>query len=175
MGEVDHIHASPPCKGFPHANRNGGKNDIQNNKQTLLFIKAIKHFRPKTATFNNVPGLVLEDYKGYLQLVVENLLQMSYQVRIKVLTSSCYGDPQKRRQLILVAACGNCLLLERPPPTHGDGPGLILTMTCKDALHMFKKHPPSSSRSCGTVLIHDTHPALPTMWSSTPNSVQNSN
>jgi site-specific DNA-cytosine methylase len=65
VGEVNHIHASPPCKGFPRANRNEGKHDIQNNKQTLLFIKAIKHFRPKTATFKNVPGLVLEDYKGY--------------------------------------------------------------------------------------------------------------
>jgi hypothetical protein len=92
---------------------------------------------------------------------------MSYQVRVKVLTSSCYGDPQKRRRLILVAACGDCLLLERPPPTHGDGLGLILTMTYKDALHMFEKHPPSSSRSCGAVFIHDTHLAPPTTWSST--------
>jgi site-specific DNA-cytosine methylase len=32
VGEVDHIHASPPCKGFSRANRNGGKNDTQNNK-----------------------------------------------------------------------------------------------------------------------------------------------
>ncbi len=104
-----------------------------------------------------MPGLVLEDYKGYLQSVVENLLQMSYQVRVKVLTSSCYGDPQKRRRLILVAARGDCLLPEMPPPTHGDGPGLIPTMTCEDALHMFEKHPPSSSRSCGAVLVHDTH------------------
>ncbi len=84
VGEVDHIHASPPCKGFPCANCNRGKNDIQNNKQTLLFIKAIKHFCPKMAIFENVPRLVLEDYKGYLQSVVENLLQMSHQVRVKV-------------------------------------------------------------------------------------------
>lgn len=31
-GEVDHVHASPPCKGFSRANRNGGKNDMMNNK-----------------------------------------------------------------------------------------------------------------------------------------------
>lgn len=31
-GEVDHIHASPPCKGFSSANRNGGKDDLLNNK-----------------------------------------------------------------------------------------------------------------------------------------------
>lgn len=53
-------------------------------QQTLLFIKAIKHFRPKTASFENVPGLVLEDFKGYLQSVVANLLRMDYQVRVKL-------------------------------------------------------------------------------------------
>ena len=33
-GDVDHIHASPPCKGFSRANRSGGKgkNDMMNNK-----------------------------------------------------------------------------------------------------------------------------------------------
>jgi hypothetical protein len=54
VGKVNHIHASPPCKGFPCANCNKG--NIQNNKQTLLFIKAIKHFRPKTATFKKCAG-----------------------------------------------------------------------------------------------------------------------
>ena len=32
VGDVDHIHASPPCKGFSRANRNGGKDDMLNNK-----------------------------------------------------------------------------------------------------------------------------------------------
>jgi DNA (cytosine-5)-methyltransferase 1 len=122
-----------------------------------LFLKAIKHFRPKTATFENVPGLVLEDFKGYLQSVVADLLHLSYQVRVKVLTSSWYGDPQKRRRLILVAARSDCMLPEMPLPTHGDRPGLIPTMTCEDALKMFERHSPSSSKSCGAVLVHDTH------------------
>mmetsp|Transcript_38829 Transcript_38829/g.93413 ORF Transcript_38829/g.93413 Transcript_38829/m.93413 type:complete len:682 (-) Transcript_38829:36-2081(-) len=150
-GEVDHIHASPPCKGVSRANRNGGKDDMQNNKQTLLFFKAIKHFRPKTASFENVPGLVLEDHKWYLQSVVASLLQLSYQVRVKILTSSSYGDPQKRRRLILVAARSDCLLPTMPTPTHG--PELLPIKTCKDALQMFEQHDPASSKSSGTVLI----------------------
>eukprot|EP00957_Ditylum_brightwellii_P093040 7084338-Ditylum_brightwellii.AAC.1 len=55
-GEVDHIHASPPCKGFSRANRNGGANDWKNNKLSLQFVRAIKLFQPMTATFENVPG-----------------------------------------------------------------------------------------------------------------------
>lgn len=38
VGEVDHIHASPPCKGFSRANRNGGKNDMINNNVSLFKI-----------------------------------------------------------------------------------------------------------------------------------------
>lgn len=34
-GEVDHLHGSPPCKGFSRANRNGGKDDMTNNKVSL--------------------------------------------------------------------------------------------------------------------------------------------
>jgi site-specific DNA-cytosine methylase len=37
-GEVDHIHASPPCKGFSRANRNGGKDDSMNNKVRSWYI-----------------------------------------------------------------------------------------------------------------------------------------
>lgn len=103
-----------------------------------------------TATFENVPGLVLEDYRGYLQSVVSNLLHMSYQVRVKILTSSGYGDPQNRRRLILIAARWDCQLPDMPLPTHGIGPGLLPIKTCKDALEMFEKHTPSKS---GTALI----------------------
>ena len=152
-GEPDHIHWSPPCKGFSRANRNGGKDDEKNNKQTLLFIKAIKHFQPQTASYENVPGLVMPDYKRYLQFVVANLLHMSYQVRVQVLVSSDYGDPQKRRRLILFAARSDCILPTMPKPTHGIGGGLLPIKTCKDALHMLEKHTPSSSKSSGSILI----------------------
>ena len=89
----------------------------------------------------------MDDYKQYLKSAVASLLQMPYQVRAKVLTSSTYGDPQKRRRLILVAARSDCLLPAMPPPTHR--PGLLPIMTCKDALQMFEKHVPGSSRSYG--------------------------
>jgi len=152
-GEVDHIHASPPCKGFSRANRSGGKEDSRNNKQTLLIVKAIKHFKPKTVSFENVPGLFLDDFKGYLQFLVSSLLQMSYQLRVQILSSSSYGDPQKRRRLILLAARSDCILPTMPSPTHG--PGLFQVKTSGDALRLFEEHVPSSSHSSGAVRIGD--------------------
>jgi DNA (cytosine-5)-methyltransferase 1 len=117
----------------------------------LLFVKAIRHFRPKTATFENVPGLVLDEYKEYLQSVVANLLAMAYQVRVQILTASSYGDPQKRRRLIVIAARCDCLLPAMPSPTHGTG--LLPVKTCKDALCVLDGHAPTSSRSVGAILV----------------------
>lgn len=110
-----------------------------------------------TASFENVPGLVLEDFKGYLQSVVASLLQMGYQVRVRVLSACDYGDPQKRRRLILIAARSDCRLPDMPPPTHGHGPGLLPIKTAKDALAMFEQHNPvASSKSSGAVFINGT-------------------
>lgn len=126
------------------------KRGDHDSQQTLLFVKAIKHFKPKTATFENVPGLVLNDYKRYLQSVAASLLHMSYQVRVDVLNSSSYGDPQNRRRLILTAARGDCLLPKTPPCTHGYEPGLLPIKTCKDAIKIFERHTPAFSRPSGS-------------------------
>lgn len=124
------------------------------SKQTLLFMNAIKLFRPLTASFENVPGLVMEDFKGYLKSVVVSLLQIGYQVRVKVLSAEKYGDPQKRRRLILLAARNDCTLPEMPEPSHG--PGLLPIVTCKDVLRNLEKEQPTKSKSCGAVCVGKT-------------------
>ena len=111
------------------------------------------HFRPKTATFENVPGLILDDFKRYLQSVASNLLAMSYQVRVEVLGSHLYGDPQRRRRLILWASRKDCLMPSSPSPTHGID--LLPVKTTKDALQMLEKYDPASSRSSGSVLLKE--------------------
>jgi site-specific DNA-cytosine methylase len=122
-------------------------------QQTLLSVKAIQHFKPKTVTFENVTGLLTPDFKGYLKSVVASLLTMKYQVRVDVFNASAFGDPQHRRRLFILASRHDCLLPASPLPTHGHGGNLLPIKTCRDALQMFDKEPTSS----GAILLSSTN------------------
>ena len=100
-----------------------------------------------------MPGLVLDEFKGYLQFVVRSLIQIGYQIRVKVLSSEKYGDPQRRRRLIILGARNDIKLPDMPEPTHGLG--LLPIMTCKDALQKFESEHPTKPTSCGAVRIGD--------------------
>jgi C-5 cytosine-specific DNA methylase len=80
LGVIDHIHASPPCQGFSCANIWGGKNDEANNNLSLVWIDAIRQFRPKTASFENVGGMWRNKHFHYLRFIMKELLALGYQV-----------------------------------------------------------------------------------------------
>ena len=59
LGRIDHVHFSPPCKGFSTANRNEtiSDNDRVNNDLSLLIIDVIRKTSCATAVFENVLGM----------------------------------------------------------------------------------------------------------------------
>jgi len=127
---IDHIHASPPCKGFSLINA-GGKDDISNNNLTFAFVDAVELYRPRTATFENVTGMLSTDdnakrrgglkcNRSYLQRLIRRLVVMDYQVRVTVLDASDYGDAQNRKRVVLFAARHGVCLPDVPAPTHRD-------------------------------------------------------
>jgi DNA (cytosine-5)-methyltransferase 1 len=136
MGDVDHVHASPPCQGFSFANRNGGRNDKNNNELTKIFTKAVEIFRPRTASLENVTGMLSKKNNNvdYLKWVIAELMILGYQVRVTVLNSAEFGDPQVRNRVILFAAQNAYKLPDAPKPTHGQK-GEKAIVTVKDVLH----------------------------------------
>lgn len=142
-GDIDHVHASPPCQGFSLANRNGGRHDKANNDLTYRFVDTVRICRPKTATMEIVDG-ILRDHsekvkastklesslpattsgkkkarRHYLQRVVAELIALGYQVRVIIIDASHYGDPQNRTRVFVIAALMSCKLPEMPKATHG--------------------------------------------------------
>jgi DNA (cytosine-5)-methyltransferase 1 len=132
-GDVDHVHASSPCQGYSDANRNGGKNDVKNNKLSYRFVDAMREHRPPTGSFENVPGMMTQkvrtreneldqdekNNREYLQKMIADLLILGYQVRVCILTASDYGDPQERDRVVLFAALKGWKLPDIPKSTEG--------------------------------------------------------
>ena len=148
--------------GFSKANRNGGKNDFQNNAKTFLLIDAIQNFQPEMASFENVTGVSVSvvicfvlvsrylllllsemlDAEGMLgnetvhyweKLLSMLLLDTAYHFRAGILKASDYGDPQNRKRLFIVAAKRGRKLPDFPKPTHG-GEDLPAYVNVKDVL-----------------------------------------
>ena len=144
-GDVDHLHASPPCQGFSTANTSGGRNDKRNNSMTLCFAKAVRIFQPRTASFENVTGILQDKKKPYLQETVGELLIPGYQVRTMMVDASDYGDPQQRKRVIVHAARRDCALPYMPAPTHSMDPfsGLLPKVMPQQALEDLARVPPT--------------------------------
>jgi DNA (cytosine-5)-methyltransferase 1 len=175
-GDIDHIHASPPCQGFSLANRNGGVNDTKNNNLTFRLIGSVRRYFPPTVSMENVNGILMDDTqkikastqlgnilqapttmkqrKHYIQVVTSDFMELGYQVRIIILDASHYGDAQSRERVILFAAHWAWKLPDMPPPTHGTvDTGLKAFVTAQDVLHDLENVQPV--RGSGLVMLPD--------------------
>lgn len=133
-GEIDHIHASPPCQGYSMANRNGGKDDEKNNELTLKFLKGVRIGYPKTGLLENVTGMLRAKVDRYAKRVASELTELGYQVRVTIVDASRCGDPQIRHRVFFFASRRQYLLPGVPEPTHGSDTQHPVK-TAKDALH----------------------------------------
>ena len=101
----------------------------------------------------NVPGIDMErqlndadmSNKAYLQKVMGTLLSSGYQVRTTMAFASDYGDPQKRKRLLLLGAKNGYKLPSLPKPTHGEGEDLQPIVSVWDALHDLDDVDPNGS------------------------------
>jgi DNA (cytosine-5)-methyltransferase 1 len=134
IGRVHHIHASPPCQGFSAASRNGGCNDIANNNLSLLILEGVEIYKPVTASYEMVTGILREKHRWYLEKIIHDLVANGYKVRCCILNASDYGDPQNRKRLVLYAAAHGVELPRIPPPTHGEARHLLPRRTVRDAI-----------------------------------------
>lgn len=70
--------------------------------------------------------------RHYLQNMLIRFIMHDYEVRVCVVDSARYGDPQSRKRIIVFVSQKTFALPELPPPTHG--PGLIPFVTARDVI-----------------------------------------
>ncbi|WP_241640771.1 DNA cytosine methyltransferase [Rosenbergiella epipactidis] len=105
-GELDLLAGCPPCQGFSsHRTRNKctSVDDIRND---LIFdlMRFVRVFRPKTVMIENVPALARDKR---ITKVIEELNNLGYMIGEKTLQvkdTACYGVPQRRKRMILIAS-----------------------------------------------------------------------
>lgn len=98
-GTVDIVVGSPPCTQFSYANKGGNGNIEDGLIDMHQFLKVVEYLKPKYWAMENVPRVSAildhilnenEDFKSFKKLVKYN----------KVIDSSEYGAPQKRKRMI---------------------------------------------------------------------------
>jgi Alw26I/Eco31I/Esp3I family type II restriction m6 adenine DNA methyltransferase len=107
----------PPCQGFSHAGwRNQGD---ERNHLASVFMRFVADLKPALVLLENVEGLLTYEKGRVLGGLVATLRELGYEVGDKpwLLRAECYGVPQMRRRVFLVA--GPPGMPSAPPtPTH---------------------------------------------------------
>ena len=102
-GELDLLAGCPPCQGFS-ALRTRHKNllvDDDRNNLITDFWRFIDAMRPKTVMLENVPGVAR--YARFVEMR-QRLRAIGYNTIDRVLDTSDYYVPQRRKRLIMLAS-----------------------------------------------------------------------
>ncbi len=109
---VELIAGGPPCQPFSRAGRSKirhrvqlGLRDPYDERRDLwrAFLEIVSMVMPKAVLMENVPDMALDREMFILRSMVEELEQLGYSVKARVVEAWRYGVPQLRQRLILVA------------------------------------------------------------------------
>ncbi|ECG8095983.1 DNA cytosine methyltransferase, partial [Salmonella enterica] len=101
--ELDLIIGGPPCQGFSsHRIKNAGVNDPR-NELLIRYYDFVKIFQPKMFLVENVPGLLWEKHKDYLNNFKRLAANSGYNILGPLkLNAKDYGVPQNRNRVFIL-------------------------------------------------------------------------
>nr|WP_233598573.1 DNA cytosine methyltransferase [Citrobacter freundii] len=120
--ELDLIIGGPPCQGFSsHRIKNAGVNDPR-NELLIRYYDFVKIFQPKMFLVENVPGLLWEKHKDYLNNFKRLAANSGYKIVGPLkLNAKDYGVPQNRNRVFILGLRDDIFINEGdwpPSPTH---------------------------------------------------------
>jgi DNA (cytosine-5)-methyltransferase 1 len=120
-GRCDIILGGPPCQGFSSHRLNGS--GVQDPRNALLarYFDFVAAIRPRAFLMENVPGLLWDRHKDYLEQFVATANFNEYDlIGPSVLNARDYGVPQNRKRVFILGLDRRRpLSVQWPPlPTH---------------------------------------------------------
>lgn len=164
-GDLDLLVGGPPCQSFSTSGKRG---TVQDPRGTLIweFLRFVRAFQPRYFLMENVRGLLSaaikhrpmrdrpekggpplvpdEEPGSVVRLFASDLKAMDgspYHVDIFEVNAVNYGAPQLRERVLFIGNRFN-KVTEFPPPTHGDGEGLLPFRTLGDAIKDLREEKP---------------------------------
>ena len=128
MSKLDLLFGGPPCQAFSQIGKQKG---LADERGLLLFemVRFAQALKPKVVFIEQVKGLVSAKDKtgkrgGILQLLLDELTQIGYVPKWKVINAADFAVPQKRQRLFVVATLDengfefpHAVCAEQPKPT----------------------------------------------------------
>ena len=153
--ELDLIIGGPPCQGFSsHRIKNAGVNDPR-NELLIRYYDFVKIFQPKMFLVENVPGLLWEKHKDYLNNFKRLAANSGYNILGPLkLNAKDYGVPQNRNRVFILGLRDDISISEGdwpPSPTHFKDKKPYWV----NASEIFEKPTPSIIEKITAVLGHD--------------------
>jgi DNA (cytosine-5)-methyltransferase 1 len=138
----DLLLGGPPCQGFStHRICDSGVDDPRNNLIHTYF-KFVKTVKPRVFLMENVPGILWERHKDYLEQFYLEGAKAGYELfKPVVIDARDFGIPQRRKRVFILGLEKNIVPTNfdwPPSPTHADSkilntsPGLLPWVSCEN-------------------------------------------
>lgn len=121
----DLVLGGPPCQGFStHRILNAGVNDPR-NELIHAYFDFVKALKPKVFLMENVPGILWDRHRPYLEKFYAEGESAGYDIRQPiVLDARDYGVPQRRKRVFVLGIRSDVHVSPKfswpPPQTHCD-------------------------------------------------------
>nr|AIE98677.1 modification methylase (Eco47II, Sau96I) (DNMT, dcm) [uncultured marine thaumarchaeote KM3_06_C02] len=99
--KADLVTGGFPCQPFSHAGHKLGFEDVRGT-MFYEFARAVKEIKPKIFLAENVEAIIRNNNGKTLQVILNILESLGYNIQYKVLNAFDYKVPQKRRRIIFV-------------------------------------------------------------------------
>jgi DNA (cytosine-5)-methyltransferase 1 len=99
-GKIDVVVGGPPCQGFSISGKRNPEDP--RNKLYIGFVEVVKYLKPKAFLLENVPNLVSMSGGKIKDSIINDFIELGYDVKYKILLASDYGVPQNRRRVVFV-------------------------------------------------------------------------
>ncbi|MDI1480383.1 DNA cytosine methyltransferase [Polyangium sp. y55x31] len=142
-GELDLLAGGPPCQPFSKSGYwlAGDSKRLGDPRAATLdaYLRVVEAALPRAMLLENVRGLTFDGKDEGFRLLEQGLERINrrkktnYQVTVLHLNAACYGVPQLRDRVFIIASRAGTIF-EMPAATHGDSEGFEPYRTAWDAI-----------------------------------------